>query len=42
LKGAQGAKQIFASYPDEIQRTSFPAGSIDVDTEADYARLSRP
>ena len=41
LKGAHGAKQILARYPHDIQRISFPDGAVDVDTAADYARLSR-
>lgn len=41
LEGALGAKALLARYPDEVDAVAFPEGAIDVDTAADYERLTR-
>ena len=40
LEGAMGAKQVLLRHAPNLQSVSFAGGIIDVDTPADYARLS--
>jgi molybdenum cofactor cytidylyltransferase len=40
LEGAMGAKQVLLRHTPNLERVSFAGGIIDVDTPADYARLS--
>ena len=40
LEGAMGAKQVLLRHAPNLERVSFAGGMIDVDTPADYARLS--
>lgn len=39
LKADKGAKQLMNSYKDQMTLVSFPMGSRDIDTEADYEQL---
>ena len=39
LKGDVGARGVIRQHPDDVEVIPFPEGTIDVDTEADYARL---
>ena len=40
LKGALGAKQVIEKHLAKVHLMSFPDGEIDIDTPADFARLS--
>ena len=40
LKGQEGAKALLTKYPDDIAKIDFPLGSVDIDTIADYERIS--
>jgi len=40
LKGAEGAKKVIQHYPHAIVEITFPQGSIDIDTIADYEKLN--
>jgi molybdenum cofactor cytidylyltransferase len=39
LNGDVGARSLLWKYGDKVEAIDFPAGSVDVDTEADYLRL---
>ncbi len=39
LKGEEGAKKLLKLYEADLVTVSFPQGSIDIDTEADYKAL---
>lgn len=39
LRGAGGAQQLIRAHRREAVGVPFPAGSVDIDTPADYARL---
>ncbi|KAA6438734.1 nucleotidyltransferase family protein [Dyadobacter flavalbus] len=39
LNGADGAKKLLKKYESDVTTVSFPAGSIDIDTAADYQKL---
>lgn len=39
LTGDKGAKQVVEAHPKELATVSFPKGSIDIDTAADYDSL---
>lgn len=39
LPDAAGAQQLLRQYPEWVTTVSFPAGAVDVDTEAQYAAL---
>lgn len=39
LTGAEGAKNLFMHYADDVSAYAFPQGSIDIDTQEDYKRL---
>jgi molybdenum cofactor cytidylyltransferase len=41
LKGDSGAKAIILARPDDVASFDFPAGEIDIDTAADYAKLDQ-
>ena len=41
LSGAQGARSILQQHAAHTHHVAFPDGAIDIDTAADYARLSR-
>jgi molybdenum cofactor cytidylyltransferase len=41
LKGDIGARSIVKQHADEVEAVVFPEGDVDVDTEADYERLSK-
>lgn len=41
LKGDVGAKGLISQHTSEMELVSFPEGSIDIDTEADYKNLSK-
>jgi len=41
LKGDVGAKGLISQHASEMELVSFPGGSIDIDTEADYQNLSK-
>lgn len=40
LKGQEGAKALLTKHPDDIAKIDFPLGSVDIDTIADYERIS--
>jgi len=40
LDPAQGAKPLLAKYADRVARIPFPEGQVDIDTPADYDRLT--
>jgi molybdenum cofactor cytidylyltransferase len=40
LEGALGAKQVILKHRANVHLMSFPEGEIDIDTPADFARLS--
>jgi molybdenum cofactor cytidylyltransferase len=40
LTGNVGAKSLISKHADDVEFVLFPEGSIDVDTEADYQKLS--
>ena len=42
LKGDSGAKGIILARPHDVASFDFPAGEIDIDTAADYAKLEHP
>ena len=39
LNGTDGAKKLLKKYENDVTKVSFPAGSIDIDTAADYQNL---
>ena len=39
LKGEPGAKSVMLAHQDELALAPFPAGEIDLDTQADYEKL---
>ena len=39
LVGDQGARSLFATFPDDLACIDFPEGGTDIDTPADYGRL---
>lgn len=39
LNGADGAKKLLKKYEKDVTSVPFPAGSIDIDTPADYQKL---
>ena len=41
LKGDVGARGIIQKYIEDVQLIPFPKGDVDIDTSADYERLSR-
>jgi molybdenum cofactor cytidylyltransferase len=41
LYGDTGAKSVVKQHADEVEIISFPMGEIDIDTEADYEKLSK-
>ena len=41
LKGDAGAKKLVAEKKDEVVTLSFPLGTIDIDTAADYQQLQK-
>jgi molybdenum cofactor cytidylyltransferase len=41
LTGHEGAKKILARYPNDIAAVNFEKGSVDIDTLADYNKLSQ-
>lgn len=41
LKGDSGAKGIILTRPHDVASFDFPAGHIDIDTAADYAKLDQ-
>jgi molybdenum cofactor cytidylyltransferase len=41
LKGDSGAKGIILARPQDVASFDFPAGHIDIDTAADYAKLDQ-
>ena len=41
LYGDTGAKSIVRQHADEVEMISFPKGEVDIDTEADYEKLSK-
>jgi molybdenum cofactor cytidylyltransferase len=41
LKGDGGAKRIIQQYSHEVQPVAFPMGYIDIDTAADYEKLTQ-
>jgi molybdenum cofactor cytidylyltransferase len=42
LDPAHGAKPLIAKYADRVAYIPFPEGRVDIDTPADYDRLTRP
>jgi molybdenum cofactor cytidylyltransferase len=40
LKGDTGARGLIKQYANEVEVIPFPAGTVDIDTEQDYERLS--
>lgn len=42
LAGDEGAKKILLSHGDDLALVPFAEGAVDIDTEGDYARLSKP
>jgi CTP:molybdopterin cytidylyltransferase MocA len=42
LSGDRGARDLLDEHREEVVWLPFPGGAIDVDTEADYARLPAP
>jgi len=42
LAGDRGARDLLDEHREEVVWLPFPGGAIDVDTEADYARLPAP
>lgn len=40
LTGDKGARKIVEEHPDKVSTIPFPEGNIDIDTAADYERLS--
>jgi molybdenum cofactor cytidylyltransferase len=41
LKGDVGARSILQQHTDKAEVVSFPEGTLDIDTEADYYKLSK-
>jgi molybdenum cofactor cytidylyltransferase len=41
LRGDVGARSVIQRHANEVEVVSFPAGNIDVDTEADFQGLSK-
>lgn len=41
LRGDRGAKSVLLGHADAVVRVPFPAAAVDVDTLADYHRLTR-
>ena len=39
LSGAEGAKKLLKTYPDDVAMVPFPGGEIDIDTEEDFRSL---
>jgi len=39
LNGTDGAKKLLKIYENDVTKVSFPSGSIDIDTSADYQKL---
>lgn len=39
LTGHEGAKKLLKKFADDVESVSFPAGSIDIDTQQDYLEL---
>ena len=41
LYGDVGARSVVKQHADEVEVILFPKGEIDIDTEADYQKLSK-
>ena len=41
LYGDTGAKSVVMQHADKVEIISFPKGEVDIDTEADYEKLSK-
>ena len=41
LKGDVGAKGVISKHADEVEVVSFPEGSMDIDTDADYEKFQK-
>jgi molybdenum cofactor cytidylyltransferase len=41
LQGLDGAKTVISAHPEEVATVTFEQGGIDIDTPADYERLTR-
>jgi CTP:molybdopterin cytidylyltransferase MocA len=41
LTGDVGAKAVIKQHADEVAVVSFPHGSMDIDTEADYENFQK-
>src|SRR4030095_9390831 len=41
LRGDVGAKGVISQHANEVEVVLFPEGNIDIDTEADYQKLSK-